>query len=101
MFSSSFKRRVAQFAISAALAAVTPAAAAGLVEGVRVAATAVDQAGNVPPAAADDPVAPLPAPQAPTVQFATHEPTPLIRLAHPGMTLPKPARGAHNLKTAQ
>jgi hypothetical protein len=54
MFSSRFKRHVAQFAISAALAAVTPAAAAGLVEGVRVAATTVEQAGNIPNVAADE-----------------------------------------------
>ncbi len=79
MFSSRFKRHAAQFAISAALAVVTPAAAAGLVEGVRVAATTVDQAANVPTAAADDSAALVATPQA--VQIAAHDPLPLSALA--------------------
>jgi hypothetical protein len=92
MFSSSFKRHVAQFAISAVLAAVTPAAAAGLVEGVRVAATAVDQAGNLPPSVSDDSLAT--APQPPAIQIATREPAPLTRPAQPGAT-PATARPRH------
>jgi hypothetical protein len=80
MFTSRFKRHAAQFAISAALAVVTPAAAAGLVEGVSVAATTVDQAASSPTIASDDNVAPTAAPQPSLVQTATHEPTPLNHL---------------------
>jgi hypothetical protein len=73
MFSSRFKRHAAQFAISAALAAVTPAAAAGLVEGVSVAATTVDQAGAIPASGA----APVLRPET----VATHAPARLSALA--------------------
>ena len=81
MFSSRFKRHAAQFAISAALAVGTPAAAAGLVEGVRVAATTVDQAANTPTVSTDDTVAPATAPQPAPVQVATHASTRLSALA--------------------
>jgi hypothetical protein len=91
MFSRSFKRHAAQFAISAALAAVTPAAAAGLVEGVSVAATTVDQAGAVPVLVAD--TGNLPAPQPDKV--ATHEPARLSPLAGNDKTAWDSAKSIH------
>jgi len=87
MFSRSFKRHAAQFAISAALAAVTPAAAAGLVEGVSVAATTVDQAGVVPVADASN----LPQPE----KVATHEPARLSPLAGNDKTARDSAKSIH------
>ena len=79
MFSSRFKRHAAQFAISAALAVGTPAAAAGLVEGVRVAASTVDLAGYNPTAAPDVSIAAAPT----TIQTATQEPTRLRVMVGP------------------
>jgi hypothetical protein len=87
MFSRSFKRHAAQFAISAALAAVTPAAAAGLVEGVSVAATTVDQAGVVPVADTGN----LPQPE----KVATHEPARLSPLAGNDKTARDSAKSIH------
>ena len=89
MFSRSFKRHAAQFAISAALAAVTPAAAAGLVEGVSVAATTVDQAGAVPVLVAD--TGNLPQPE----KVATHEPARLSPLAGNDKTARDSAKSIH------
>ena len=103
MFSTRFKRHAAQFAISAALAAVTPAAAAGLVEGVRVAATTVDQAAGTPTGTPDDGAASTAAPQPAAVQVATHEPTPLGNLAKHAATPAnaKPAHTPHNPNPTQ
>ncbi len=95
MFSIRFKRRAAQFAISAVLAAVTPAAAAGLVEGVQVAATTVDQAAGLPSVASNDGL--TPAPQPVVVPVATHEPTPLGHPAGRPATLDN-AKPAHHPK---
>jgi hypothetical protein len=92
MFSSNFKRHAAQFAISAALAVGTPAAAAGLVEGVRVAATTVDQAGTVPSGSPDDAGRVEPAPE----QIATHDPVPLSHLvAHESVAASKTIRATN------
>ena len=47
-----YRRLAGQIAISIAAAAITPAAGAGLVEGVKVAATTVDDATSLPTTAA-------------------------------------------------
>jgi hypothetical protein len=53
MNKTNFRRLSAHIAISVALAAITPAAAAGLVEGVQVAANTVDDATSVQTIAPD------------------------------------------------
>jgi len=95
MFSRSFKRHAAQFAISAALAAVTPAAAAGLVEGVSVAATTVDQAGAVPVSLTDTDSVPASQPD----KLATHEPARLSPLAGIDKTAWDSAKSVHPVNT--
>jgi hypothetical protein len=75
-----FRRLSAQIAISVALAAITPAAAAGLIEGVQVAANTVDDAASVqtiaPEANSADPAL-----DANTDRVATGEPRRLSPLA--------------------
>ncbi|MGD0143890.1 MAG: hypothetical protein ABSC92_12085 [Rhizomicrobium sp.] len=101
MFSSTFKRHAAQFAISAALATVTPAAAAGLVEGVRVAATTIDQAADVPTAGPEERTAAMTPAAPPNDQIATHAPALLSALAGPGKAAAKTARAPRTHQPAQ
>jgi hypothetical protein len=75
------RRLAAQIAISLAVAAITPAAAAGLVEGVKVAANSVDDATSLQSVVPDDAVAPAPTPDMNKERIATAEPKRLSPLA--------------------
>ena len=80
MSKTNFRRLSAHIAISAALAAFTPAAAAGIVEGVQVAANTIDEATNIQPIAPES-NASTPALDSSTGRVATAEPRRLSPLA--------------------
>jgi hypothetical protein len=98
-----YRRLAAQLAISIAAAAITPAAGAGLVEGVKVAAATVDDATNMPTIAATSPSAiaadetgaPASLPDPSSGRIATGAPRRLSALAGNDAVAWASARSAH------